>query len=356
VQKYTHLAKHRTAFKSFKMNLSERMQSLAAWGKAINELQQPELDAIFLKAENKNRWFTRANSKQALNGILLWLKADVLKEWTDRHSGLEKATPKTIGLVMAGNIPLVGFHDLLCVLISGHKAKVKLSSQDDVLLPYLTHILCDMDQRWSEAFSFAERLNNVDAVIATGSDNSARYFEYYFRSIPKIIRKNRTSVGVIMGEEGPDELTKLGTDVFSYFGMGCRNVSKIFIPEGFDLNLLKKPFDTYREIIDHNKYANNYDYQRAIRLVSSKTFTDFDHLMLEESNELVSPISVLYFQYYSGQHALMELLSTSAEKIQCLVSANGWLKGSIPFGGAQTPKIDDYADGIDTLSFVGSIL
>jgi Acyl-CoA reductase (LuxC) len=334
------------------MNIKDRIKSLNKWANQIKSLPSSQLLAIFQKAEENNKWFTQANCQSALAGIMPWLDLQTLIDWTDRYEISDLPTGKTIGLVMAGNIPLVGFHDLLCVLVSGHTAKIKLSSQDNVLLPYLLGILTGIDDRWVGRFSLEDRLNNVDAVIATGSDNSARYFEYYFRHIPKIIRMNRTSVAVIMGEESEDEFKALAKDVFTYFGLGCRNISKLYVPSDFDFPNLIKSFGGYREIINHNKYGNNYDYQRAIRLISGKKFLDGEFFLLEDSTELVSPISVLFFEVYESVALLQEMLKAQENKIQCIVSAKGWFKGSLPFGEAQNPAINDYADNVDTMKFL----
>lgn len=333
------------------MELSERIESLSKWGERLQHVPDSELEQVFAKARGKNGWFTPESCAYSLKEITAWLRPDLLGQWLAPYEPKLVAS-KTVGLVMAGNIPLVGFHDLLCVLISGHTAKIKLSSQDDEFLPFLTSLLVEIEPSWNNHFSYESRLHNLDAVIATGSDNSARYFEYYFKTIPKIIRKNRTSVGVIMGDEDPTEYQMLAGDIFTYFGMGCRNVSKIFVPENFDLKTLIAPFNSHQEIINHNKYANNYDYQRAIRLISSKPFEDTGFLLMEESEDLVSPIAVLYYQYYSTQKQLNQLLGSKAEKIQCIVSAKGWFKGSVPFGKAQQPELNDYADSIDTLKFL----
>jgi hypothetical protein len=337
------------------MNLQERINSLENWAKQIEGLDQATLSGLLAKAHNKNGWFTPESTEQALTGILTWFKPGKLETWLKPYSVSPTFLNSSVGLVMAGNIPLVGFHDFLCVLISGHVARVKLSSQDEELLPFLAKLLVQIDARWRDRFSFEERLNNVDAVIATGSDNSARYFEYYFRDKPKIIRKNRTSVAVIVGEESQAELTELGKDVFTFYGLGCRNVSKVFVPENFDLTTLLDAFQPYKEIVNHNKYGNNYDYQRAIRLVSSKPFLDAGFLVLEKSEDLVSPIAVLYHEPYTDQAHLTSLLQAKSEKIQCIVSAKGWFKGSVPFGDAQTPALHDYADGVDTMNFLTAL-
>ena len=337
------------------MNLQERIQSLEKWGQAIAHTPHEQKVGLYQNANNKNGWFTPASCAQALDGILTWFERGNLTDWLQEYQLPDSFTNKSVGLVLAGNIPLVGFHDFLCVLASGHIARIKLSSQDDVLLPFLSDLLVKSDGRWASQFSFEERLNKVDAVIATGSDNSARYFDYYFRHLPNIIRKNRTSVAVVMGEEGKKEFEKLGTDVFSYFGLGCRNVSKVFVPENFDVKKLLDAFQPHQEIINHHKYANNYDYQKAIRLVAQKEFLDSGFLILEKSEELVSPISVLYYEAYRDQKHLNELLAVKSNKIQCIVSANGWFKGSIPFGLAQTPTVSDYADNVDTMKFLSDL-
>lgn len=334
------------------MMLIERIDSLAKWGSAILNCPLYDLRAIVEKANNKNKWFTHDFCQLSLNEIGRWLNGDSLKKWVEGYPAHHKSGEKIIGIVMAGNIPLVGFHDLLCVLVSGNVAKIKLSSQDEELLPFLTGLLFEIDRRWEKSVVFVDHLNNIDAVIATGSDNSARYFESYFHSIPRIIRKNRTSVGVVMGEERADEFQLLSNDIFTYFGMGCRNVSKLLLPLGFDLNKLTGSFQTYQNLIQHSKYANNYHYQKTIRIISSQPFHDFGFVLLEETEELVSPIAVLHYQYYDSQSKLEQLLNRHKDKIQCTVSAKGWFKPSISFGSAQQPSLKDYADNVDTLEFL----
>lgn len=336
------------------MELNERINALSRWGEAIRNINEESKAALLEKAKNKNRWFTEENCSYSLNEIIKWLEKDALENWIKSYTPTPNNS-KMVGIVMAGNIPLVGFHDLLCVLISGHLAKVKLSSQDDVLIPFLVNILVKEDSRWHQRISFVDRLNAIDAVIATGSDNSARYFEHYFKAVPSIIRKNRTSVAVIMGDETPGEFKLLAHDIFSYFGLGCRNVSKLYLPLNFDLNNFFEPFSLFKTLVDHGKYGNNYDYQKSIRLISSKPFHDFGFLVMEESTQLVSPIAVSYFEYYKTQDQLKELLESNAHKIQCITSAKGWFSGSVPFGKAQQPELNDYADNIDTLRFLLAI-
>ncbi len=336
------------------MTLKERIEAFSKLKLAIENLTGIERESLYTQAAQGNPWFTSANTEQALNGITQFLSKEVLTSWTDRYS-LSTTPSKKIGVAMAGNIPLVGFHDLLCVLLSGHTLSAKLSSQDSVLMTYLSNLLKKIEPRFIDKIFFEERLNNIDAVIATGSDNTSRYFEYYFRAIPHIIRKNRSSCAVIMGEEPNDELAKLGTDVFSYFGLGCRNVSKIFVPEGYDASLLLKPWEYCKGVVNHHKYANNYDYQKCLLLMNQNLFYDGGFVLLVENNALVSPISVVYYEYYKDLEDLKNKLQPQEEKIQCITSASGWYPTSIPFGKAQLPDVWDYADRVDTMKFLAEL-
>ena len=253
---------------------------------------------------------------------------------------------------MAGNLPLVGFHDLLCVLVAGHKAIVKLSSDDGVLLPYLITQIRAFAPEWAEAVAFTDdKVTEYDAVIATGSDNTARYFEYYFGKKPHIIRKNRHSVAVLTGEETPEELQDLGKDIFLYYGLGCRNVSKLFVPQGYDFDLLFQAIYPYKDIIEEQKYANNYDYNKAVYLMSLYKLLENGFLLLKEDEHYGSPIATLFYEYYTNKETLKKKLATDKEKIQCVVGHN-FIDGEIPFGQTQTPKLWDYADGVNTLTFL----
>ncbi len=336
------------------MNLMQRISAFTELGNQINRLNEDEKATLADQAAQHNSWFTPDSVKLALEGISQFLSVSTLTKWTASYS-LNTISPKTVGVAMAGNIPMVGFHDFLCVLISGNKLKAKLSSQDSVLLQALTQRLIQIEPGFESMIEFAERLNNVDAVIATGSDNTSRYFEYYFRNIPNIIRKNRSSCGVLMGEETMEQLTELGKDVFSYFGLGCRNVSKVFVPDGYSFTPLLDSWPKYSNIANHHKYANNYDYQKSILLVNGVTFLDNGFVLVTESASLVSPISVLFFETYTDQLDLREKINSQKEKIQCLVSANGWYPESLPFGKAQYPEVWDYADNVDTLKFLSGL-
>jgi hypothetical protein len=335
------------------MTLENRINAFHQLGEMIRNLSPDEKESLFVRTANENPWFTAPNVDQALTGISKFLDRQGLEKWLSQYSLPNKS--RKIGVAMAGNIPLVGFHDLMCILLCGHQLVAKLSSNDSVLMKFVRDSLVDIDSSFAEKVLFEERLNGVEAVIATGSDNTSRYFEYYFRNIPHIIRKNRTSCAVILGEESPEEFSMLGKDIFSYFGLGCRNVSKIFVPENFDFPRMLDSLESFQPIINHHKYANNYDYQKSILLINQTHFYDNGFLMLTENENLVSPISTVYYQYYKDQTDLNMKLQSKVEKIQCVVSARGWYKHSVPFGEAQFPSVNDYADGVDTMMFLQNV-
>jgi len=336
------------------MTLQHRIEAFVQLGNKIRGLSGEELNTLTDNVKNENPWFTSESTSMALQGISKFLTKDALQNWTSSYS-LSDSSGKRVGVAMAGNIPLVGFHDLLCVLLAGHQLVAKLSSQDSVLIRFVKDRLIEINPAFAEQIFFEERLKNLDGMIATGSDNTSRYFEYYFRNIPHIIRKNRTSCAVILGEETSAEFADLGKDIFSYFGLGCRNVSKIYTPEHFDFVPMIKSWDSFQSIIHHHKYSNNYDYQKSILLVNQTHHYDSGFLLLTENQNLVSPISVVYYESYKDQNDLNSKLKAHKEKIQCIVSAKGWYKKSIPFGDAQFPTVSDYADDIDTLSFLTSL-
>lgn len=336
------------------MKPAERVAAFAQLGKEMVTLHPEDKDRLFDLARSQNAWFTNASLELAWHGIIQMLSFQTLAEWIGRYS-LEPAGRKKVGVVMAGNIPLVGFHDFLCVLISGHDIAAKASSQDAVLIKFLTQKLLEIEPRFSDRIAFPERLNGCDAMIATGSDNTSRYFEYYFRDIPHIIRKNRSSCGVVMGEETEADFADLGRDVFSYFGLGCRNVSKLYLPEGFELFNLLKAWEPYQDVIQHNKYANNYEYNKSVYLVGRQPFLDTGFVLATESPELVSPISVVFYERYSTLEDLRQKIRGHHNKLQCVVSAKSWFKESVSFGAAQLPQVSDYADQVDTLDFLSGI-
>ncbi|CAN5264051.1 acyl-CoA reductase [soil metagenome] len=336
------------------MKLSDRINSFSSLGQALHDLSGDERSALIDAAKNENSWFTEESLLLSLKGLEVLLEKNNLTIWANSYSP-EPSSIKTVGVAMAGNIPAVGFHDLLCVLISGHRIKAKLSSQDSVLMKFIIKKLITIGPEFSASIAVEEQLKNTDAMIATGSDNTARYFEYYFRNIPNIIRKNRSSCAVIRGEEPAEEFTMLGNDVFSYFGLGCRNVSKIYVPEDFDLVPLIDSWMPFQSLLHHHKYANNYTYQRSILLMNQSPFLDSGFFILQENEALVSPISIIYYERYKSHEQVKEKLNSHREKLQVITSAQGWFQDSLPFGKAQTPEVDDYADNVDTMAFLKTL-
>lgn len=311
------------------------------------------IDLIAL-SQSHNGWFTPEQVYFAINSWAEALTEENLNEWLSKYD-FSTVQPKTVGLILAGNIPLVGFHDFLSVLISGHKVLVKLSSNDQKLLPFLAKYIISVQPELQDSITFVEgKLENFDAVIATGSNNTARYFEYYFKDKPSIIRKNRNSVAILNGNETKEDLTTLGEDIFRYFGLGCRNVSKLFVPRGYDFKEFFEAIYQYGDIIHYEKYANNYDYNKAVFLMSLYKLLDNEFLTLKEDSSYASPISSVFYEFYDDLETVKDRLKKDEEMIQCIVS-NNLIENSIPFGTTQKPKLWDYADNVDTLTFLNKI-
>ena len=301
-------------------------------------------------AKTYNGWFEQKQVRRALGALSGWLKPDVLKEWSAKYKWSDG--PKTVAIVMAGNIPLVGFHDFVCTLLSGHHIIVKLSSEDKVLLPLIVKMLINLNPIFGQLISFTQsRMKDFDAVIATGSDNTSRYFNYYFSKYPHIIRKNRNSVAILSGNETKEELYSLGDDVFAYYGLGCRNVSKLYVPTEYNFEMLFEAFYKFKDVIDNKKYANNFDYYRALFLMGGNEMLENGFLLLREDLSLSSPISMLHYEFYDDLDDLKEHLIAKSNQIQCVVSTFD-IENSFDFGQAQIPAIDDYADGVDTMEFL----
>lgn len=310
------------------------------------------LQEQFSRTYSENGWFTEDNIRRALYGISDWLDERNLSSWAEKYA---QTDPKRVGIVMAGNIPMVGFHDLLSVLTSGHKAVVKLSSSDKVLLPILMQRLTDIEADLTPNIEFVDKLKDFDAVIATGSNNTSRYFEYYFRDKPSIIRGNRNSMAVLSGDESEEELEKLGEDVFTYFGLGCRNVSKLLIPQDFDLDRIFGAFVGFADVAMNKKYANNYDYYKAIYILNKADLLENGFLLMKEDSSLHSPVSMLFYQRYSDIKEAKDILSIEADQLQCVVSHLDEIDHAVAFGDTQRPSISDYADGVDTMKFLSEI-
>ena len=340
------------------MTHADRLAAFVALGQRLTALLSPaaadELTEISARARNNNPWFDAPNVRAALEGIAYLLREEPLRHWAARYAPAP-AAPRQVGVVMAGNIPLVGFHDALCVLLSGHRLLAKLSQDDTVLMRWMLNELVQLEPRFAEAIQLVERLNAADAFIATGSDNTARYFEYYFGKKPHIIRRNRTSLAVLTGRETPHELGLLGEDIFRYYGLGCRNVSKLYAPVGYDFTLLLDALQPWHRVLEHNRYQNNYDYNKSILLVNRVPHLDSGFLLLTAGSALVSPISVLHHGSYTSEVDLVDQLTDVAAQTQCIVSGSGQYAGSFPFGKAQQPGLTDYADGVDTMVFLATL-
>ena len=330
---------------------------------ALNELglylthKDEDLVSQINNAANYNPWFSKENMTLAIDSWAKLLNTDKLNGWMQREKFTALNERKKIGLVLAGNIPMVGFHDIISVLITGHEAHIKLSSQDQKLIPFLLNKLIEIAPALKNQIYYPEKLNEVDAVIATGSDNSARYFEYYFGQKPNIIRKNRNSIAILEGNESPEEIAALGNDIFNYFGLGCRNVSKIYIPKNYDLTYLLDHLESYHRIADFHKYHNNYDFQKSLLLVNGVKHLDNGFLLLKESDSLLAAISVLHYEYYEDLDSLQSKIELEKDKIQCIASH---LKINttcqlVGFGETQQPGWTDYADGVNTISFLKKI-
>ncbi|HEY8781300.1 MAG TPA: acyl-CoA reductase [Mucilaginibacter sp.] len=313
-----------------------------------------QLSQIINDERHYNAWFTPESVLQAVTAIGNMLNPQALETWIDKYRISQNQSSKRVGLILAGNIPLVGFHDVLCVLISGHHALIKASSQDTRLIKHVLEMLAAIDSNFTYQYSFVERLENFDAVIATGSNNTSRYFEYYFGKVPNIIRKNRNSLALLTGAETQEQLFALGHDIFDYYGLGCRNVSKLLVPEGYNFNFFFESIEAYQPIINHHKYNNNYDYNKSIYLVNSDKHFDNGFLLLKEDERLASPLAVLYYGYYKDLKSAQNQLKADSDKIQCVVSmASLQVKTQVvDFGMSQQPMLWDYADGVDTMDFL----
>ena len=303
------------------------------------------------KAFNANAWFIPQFINLSINNIANdFLAHDKLGSWIQKHNiPGDTLQPKKVGIVMAGNIPMVGFHDMLAVFIAGHYSIIKLSSKDNVLIKHLVEEMLKWEPETNKYFEIASTLKGCDADIATGSNNSSRYFDYYFQKYPHIIRRNRTSVAILTGNETKDDLEKLADDVHLYFGLGCRNVTKVYVPLNYDSQNLLDALKKYDFFMDHFKYKNNFDYMFSIHLLNQTKYMTNGNVLLVEEPSLFSPISQLNFEYYSNLDAVKKSL-TNNDQLQCKVGGGG-----IPFGQAQCPGLSDYADGVDTLAFLKTL-
>ncbi len=349
------------------MNLKQRIEAFVKLGEFLTQFstermakkEDSEFNNLFFDAfkmqiersQEYNGWFTKNNVLRALESWSNTLTTSKLNKWTSSYTFNEKR-PKTVAVIMAGNIPLVGFHDFLSVLISGYNVQVKLSSNDSYFLPLIAKFLEHYNEDFKGRITFnKEKLTEYDAVIATGSDNTARYFEHYFGKHPNIIRKNRNSVAILTGNETQKELELLGEDIFLYFGLGCRSVSKVFVPNKYNFDVLFKAIYKFKEIIEYKKYENNYDYNKAVYLMSLFKLKENGFLMLKEDSQYASPIATLFYEYYDDFEKLLEKLQQDKERIQCVVS-NENAVDFVKLGNSQKPELWNYADNVDTIEFL----
>ena len=305
-------------------------------------------------SQSHNGWYTPEQVYFSINSWAEALTEENLRIWLSKYDFVEK-DPKTVAIILAVNIPLVGFHDFLSVLISGNKVLVKTSSNDQHLLPFLAKYLIAVEPKFEDYIEFTEgKLENYDAVIATGSDNTARYFEFYFKDKPSIIRRNRNSVAVLTGNETEEQIKALGEDIFRYFGLGCRNVSKLFVPRGYNFDKFFEGIFSFQDIVQYERYANNYDYNKAVFLMSNFKLLDNGFLTIKEDESYSSPISSVFYEYYESLDELNSKLKLDDLKIQCVVS-DGIIENGIAFGETQKPKLWDYADNVDTIQFLNTL-
>lgn len=337
------------------MNREQRIKAFSELGNRIRKYIQggndPVIEKAVMQAEITNGWFIRSFTDHSLNAISEYLKEEKLREWLNNYP--EPAGSKTVGVIMAGNIPAAGFFDALCVLISGHSLLARTASDDKFLVPALLNVLEEIDHGFSGKITYGDfRDKRPDAVIATGSNNTARYFEYYFAKFPHIIRKNRNSVAVVTGKETEEQLEKLADDVFIYFGLGCRNVSKIFVPENYDLDHLFRAFYNYKWVVNNNKYGNNYDYHRTLYMLNKDEIIENGFLLVKEDLGLSSPMAALFIERYKAPEQVKERLRQDAANIQAVVSEMEGIKNAVPFGKAQSPGLMDYPDKVDVMDFL----
>ncbi|MBK7637679.1 MAG: acyl-CoA reductase [Saprospiraceae bacterium] len=336
------------------MNLIKRVEVLSKLGEQMKSLETDAFQTLIYKTEIENPWFTSENILKSLAAVRdQFLSISALQKIINKYHIDDNIKSKRIGLILAGNIPLVGVHDLICCFLCGHISLIKYSDKDKTLMKWFSEEMIRIDHDSAAYIIEVDRLKDYDAAIATGSNASAVHFEYYFRHVPHIIRRNRNSIAVLSGNETPEQLRRLGDDVFSYFGLGCRNVSLILVPEGYDITLVLDAFEPFKELMYHNKYKNNYDYNQALMLLNKETFLQSEFLILKQSDQVISRIASLHYQYYKNQDDLITWLRSKENEIQCIVT-DMYLPQieSVGLGMAQCPAIDDFADGVDTFSFL----
>lgn len=341
------------------MKLENRLEILDSLGKELKELCNndehfgfPGFETIY----NSNPWFTEDFVKHSLNEWSNLLGIENLKIWISKYDISNKLSDKTLGIIMAGNIPLVGMHDFICAFVSGVKLKIKLSSKDNVLMKWVIERVSEKSAFNNDRISLCEdQIKDFDAIIATGSNNSNRYFDFYFSRVPNILRKSRNSVAVLSGDETTEELERLADDIFMYFGLGCRSISKLYVPQNYSFEKMVKATHKYEYLKNCFKYANNLDYQYALLSMNRILLINAGHLYLLENNDLHAPVAILNYEFYNNKSEVFEELTKKSESLQCIVTKFNNIANTISFGDSQKPKLDEYADNIDTMSFLTSL-
>ena len=346
------------------MTLKERTEAFTALGQKLDLLlseennQNSDFNDFLLNCYYSNKWFDKKNIRFALSQIVEMLRPEKLYKWIDAYdsSHFKKDNPRRVGVILAGNIPMVGFHDFLCILISGHIFIGKLASNDNLLMPYVADLLCGIDAHFKQFVFFKDDLREgFDAVIATGSNNSSRYFEYYFGKYPHIIRKNRNSTAVLSGNESEADLEALADDICLYYGKGCRSVSKIFIPQNYNFEKLFHALKKYEHFSNSSKYFNNYEYYKSIFIINNTAFKDNGFIILKEQEGFNSPVSILYYEYYENIKDVNNIIAENQMNIQCVVSTVESISNKIDFGFSQKPDLWEYSDNVDTLDFLSKL-
>ncbi|HYG15329.1 MAG TPA: acyl-CoA reductase [Bacteroidia bacterium] len=330
----------------------EIVKALVKVGRSFGNKDNAQLQQAMESAWAHNKWFTAENVQLALDYWHSKLTAENLQKWMEREGVAENTAAKTVGIVAAGNIPMVSLHDVVCVLLTGNRVNIKLSSDDEVLMKFFIRLLVNANPLMGQYIQAVDKIENIDAVIATGSNNTARYFQYYFGKYPNIIRKNRNSIAVLTGNETPETLHKIGFDITSYFGKGCRNVTQVWAPEGYNWEKFIVGISGYNDIINHNKYANNYTYHKAIILMNLDKHLDTGFILLRNDRKIYSPLGVLNYTEYKDMGEVKEFIAHNADNIQCIVSESPGLLEAVKPGNTQNPELWEYADGVNTIKFL----
>ncbi|NVO09864.1 MAG: acyl-CoA reductase [Bacteroidales bacterium] len=345
------------------MNIENRIDAFVVLGERMlsESIQNSdfEFEKIIQEASIHNPWFTAENVYFAIESIAnLWFKRDALNSLIAKYprTHFTPKESKKVVVIMAGNIPFAGLHDLICVLLAGHRFLGKVSSKDGHLMAAVINMLCEINPEFSDLIELSEvTLHGFDAVIATGSDNSSRYFDYYFKNYPTIIRKHRNSIAVITGKETDDELVQLSDDIFVYFGLGCRNVSKLMVPRDYSFLSMLKAFKTWQSLDTHNKYMNNYEFQKTMNIMNLVNHIDTDFMLLKQNESIGSTVGVVHYQEYEKIEDVLIYIDNHRDELQCIVGDSELIPNAIPFGTSQSPKLDEFADGIDTIEFLSKL-